>query len=172
MDAKLKKDIQNHFHGEYFKAAKAEKTGFFKFIDNINDKADKFFAKAGLSAPAIELLASVALFAVAPPAGAVALGAWVVNAGSVIYSALADHAKASQAVDRDIANGKLPERYNDVIDGKITGLKADIEAYTAQKSQLPPKGEASAAFAAAVEGVANENKAPAPTPKPEAAPKL
>lgn len=172
MDAELKKDIQNHFRAEYFQAARAEKKGILKFIDKMNDKFDAFAGKLGFNAPGLGILSALVVSVVSPPTALAMIGAWVVNYTEQLVVSLQDHAKASKAVSRDIDNGELPERYNDVIDSKIDGLKGKIELYTAQKTQLPPKGEATAAFAAAVEGAANENAAPAPAPQPQAAPKL
>jgi len=168
MDKALQTEIADAFHGEYLERVKAKKTGFFKALDTFNDKMDKFFAKAGLSANGVTLLGSVALLAASTPVGIVAIGAWLAESGLTIYSNLRDNALASQAVARDIHNGTLPERYNDVIDSRVAQLGLDIEALTAKKAQLPPKGAAAAAFAEALAAspVPPDEK-PAPAPKPQ-----
>lgn len=169
MDNQLKKDIQDHFHAEYYEKQKAGKTGFWKIFDNLNDKVDASFRQLRLSAPWVALIGAVVLLAVVPPAGVTAFGLLAANMVGQIYSALNDHAKASLAVDADIVNGKLPERYQDALDDKIKNLGEKIGAYQAQKALLPAKGTASATFAAAVSGAANEAEAPAPAPAPQPA---
>ena len=173
MDKALRDDIATEFHGEYYRAEKKKRGPFWQWLDGANDKMDTFFGKAGLSAPGVTLLGSVVLTAIAPPLGIAALAGWVANYGLEIYSGLTAHAGARKAVEKDIDSGVLPERFNDVLDGRVKGLHEKIDLYTAQKSQLPPKGSVTKSFAAAVSGETNDNAAPAPVPapKPEAAPK-
>ncbi|MDE1151918.1 MAG: hypothetical protein PW788_05205 [Micavibrio sp.] len=172
MDDTLKTEIADAFHAEYLAREQSRKTGFFKILDNVNDKMDAFFNKAGLNANGVTLLGSVALLGIAPPVGLAAIGTWVVHSGLTIYSSIQDNARASMAVARDIDNGLLPERYNDVLDERITKLGADIELTKAKKSALPPKGAAAAAFAEALAASpVQPDKKPAPAPKPQNTPR-
>jgi hypothetical protein len=172
MDDQLKSDIETEFHAEYYAAEKAKKTGFWKKFDEVNDGLDAFFSSKGLSSGGVLLAAGVVLAIANPWIGVPALCAWAADMVGSIAVSINDHAKATQAVKRDIDNGSLPERYNDVIDARVKELGQQIESYTAQKAQLPPKGTAAKSFAAAVSGDAPEAATPAPSITSEAAPKL
>lgn len=170
MDDKLRKDIADHFQRAYVQREKEKKRGFSKFMDRMNDKIDGFFKKGNLFGPGVILLGSVALTAASLPVGVVALGLWTANYGQQIVSDILDNNRAAKAVQADIDNGILPDRYNNVIENNIRGMEEKIALLREQKTQLPEKGSVVKSFE---EAVAPEEKVaakPAPAPKPKHAP--
>lgn len=172
MDDKLRKDIADHFQRAYLQREKEKKRGISRFMDRMNEKLDNFFGKGGVSAPGVLLAGGLVLTAFAAPAGVAALGLWTANYVQQIVSREMDYKRAAKAVQADIDNGILPDRYNHVIENKVRGLEETIEALQEQKKQLPEKGSVVKSFE---EAVAPEEKAeakPAPRPAPENQPKL
>lgn len=169
LDAALKKDISDYYFDDYLKQVKSEKTGFFKKLADANDwleaKIDKLTHNS-VSTPGLTLLASVAASALFPPVGLPLLAAWAADAVLSIVDMVRDANKARDRVEADIDNGKLPEAFGAVIDQRITALGEKIELYKTQKSQLPLKGDAAAAFEAAKTPETPAVQAPKPENKP------
>jgi hypothetical protein len=163
MDDQLKKDITEAFFDEYRKAEAAKAGGLVKMSRAVFNEADKVTSKAGLSGPGVLLLGSLLVTAAAPPVGIAMLGAWIVAGVSNIVGMVKESNNAQKALDADIENGKLTERYHAVLDTKERELAETQELYKSQRAQLPPKGAAVEAFANA-----GQTKEPTAAPAPAA----
>jgi hypothetical protein len=180
MTEELKKDMIKEFLPEYFEEEKGKRTGFWKALTTVNTKiwdgVDWLLNKNSLckKLPATFdpaggiLLGTMALFAAGTGVGLLGLGVLVTDILLSAYSNGTARDNARTRLSADIDNGLLSDRYSEVLDARIKGLGEDvkglnskIEAYTAQKTQLPAKGAATAAFTAATTE-APATAAPAP----------
>jgi hypothetical protein len=167
MDKALKDDIANEFRQEYFTAEKKNESRFWKGFHAVNRFVDKALNKIWLDLPTTAFVSTALLFAVSPPAAALAFCVWGLDAGMALYSNIACRSRAEDKIWKDIESGMLPERYNDVLDSRIKGLSEKLELYTGQKAQLPAKGSIKTAFTNATAGATAE---PAPAAVPAALP--
>jgi hypothetical protein len=156
MDPKLRDDIKKQFFPEYTARAREQRKGFFKDFDQVSDVIDKGVQRmtfSKLDTPTTLIMAVPILLAFSLPVGLAAFGLWGIGAVLSIASAATKAHTASKQIQKDIENGTLPERYSGVIDARIKGLEEQIADYrTIQRTELPPKGAASAAFTTATTG--------------------
>ena len=171
MDAALKDDIANEFRKEYFADEKKKESRFWQGFHKLNRIVDKTLNRLYLDLPSFAVVSTALLFAAAPHLGLLALGVWGVDAGMAAYSNIACRTRGEGRIWKDIDNGILPERYNQVLDSRIKGLSEKLELYTAQKAQLPPVGAAQKAFAEAAHAAPVAPAPAVPAPLPAAAPK-
>ncbi len=169
MDKDLKDDIAKEFRQEYFVAEKKKEGRLWQAFHKFNRGIDRAFRKIGFDGSSGVFLTCVALFAFAPHAGIAAACLWAADALTAAVSNIACRTRAEDAIWKDIENGSLPARYNEVLDGKIKGLSGQLDHYTAQKAQLPVKGAVAEAFAAATAEVPVPVAA-VPAAAPQAAP--
>ena len=183
MANELKEDMIEEFLPEYTTEEKGKRTGFWKALATANAKVwngvDAALNRNPLTkklpgkfdpAGAI-LLGAVALFAVGTGVGLLGVGVLAVDFALTAYSNGGARENAEKRLSKDIDDGLLSDRYSEVLDSRIKGLGEDIkglstkiETYTAQKTQLPAKGAASAAFTAATQEAAPAAAAPASAP--------
>ena len=165
MDSSLKEDIAAEFRKEYIAAEKKNERPFWKAFHGVNRFIERALNKIYLDIPIAAPVSTALLFTVSPPLAVAALCFWCADAGLAIYSNIACRTRAEGKIWKDIDSGVLPERYNAVLDDRMKSVQAQLELYAAQKAQLPRKGAAAEAFAAAT-----AKEAPAPVAIPAAAP--
>jgi hypothetical protein len=141
------------------KQKKKKRTGFWKALANFNGKVEKLLSKVALDPWSIVFLCTGACLALSVPLGLAMSSFWLADAILTINSNAVARENATKAIEKDIECGILPERYNNVLDGRIQSLNEQLAMYTAKKSQLPKPGDVSAEFS----GATNTSQPPAAT---------
>jgi hypothetical protein len=186
----LKKDMINEFLPEYYAEEKGKRTGFWKALADVNTKiwdgVDWLLNKnpimkkshVGFDPAGAILLGTVALFAAGTGVGLLGVGVLAADLMVSAYSNGRERETATARLSKDIDDGLLSQRYSEVLDSRvkglgedIKGLSAKIDLYNTQKTQLPAKGAATAAFAAATSEAPAVEAAPAPFVSTPDAPK-
>jgi hypothetical protein len=165
MDKKLKEDIATEYLPEYIQAEKKKRTGFWKALAGFNGKVEKLCRKANFEPWGITLTCALLCLGASIPLGIAAAGLWLADAAFAIYCETVAREKATRAIEKDIDNGTLVERYaaqqEQDKQRKIASLQEELSALQGKTSR-PDFAAAASAEAAGPRAPAPENGGVAP----------